>query len=327
MTPPTGLAAQPDLHRIAETELAARLNWNDFKFFLALARRGRLRSAASDLGVDQATAGRRIAALEERLGSWLFERTAKGYELTEAGVQLLPLAEQIESKILIAKTQSEDRGDYLAGAVRVGAPVAASAYLISDAAAELIRKYPRLEIEIVAVPRVFNLSVREADFAIAVSRPDRGRVLSRKIADYPLMIYGHQDYLAAREPIENLADLRRMHGVGYISDLIFDKELDYVPAVDHRLHPRLTSSNLLVQLHCTLAGGGLCILPEFVARRYPSLRPILEGQVQLIRSYWLVIHEDLAKAERVRLVAERFAEAIKSGVAVAGRETQLERAG
>jgi DNA-binding transcriptional LysR family regulator len=212
----------------------------------------------------------------------------------------------------------------LSGTVRVGAPVAASAYLISGAAADLIRKHPQLEIEIVAVPRIFNLSVREADFAIAVSRPDRGRVVSRKIADYPLKLYAHQDYLASRPPIETLADLRRTHGIGYISDLIFDKELDYVPAVDPKLHPRLTSSNLLVQLQCTLAGAGVCILPEFVARHYPCLRPVLESKAVLIRSYWLVIHEDLAKAKRVRLVAERFAEAIETAIAGARQERTME---
>ena len=300
---------------LCEADLTERLNWNDFKFFLALARRGRLRLAAADLGVDQATAGRRVAALEESLGDRLFERTSKGYELTATGARLLPLAEQIESQALIAKAQSEHRGGYLIGAVRVGAPVAASAYLLAGAAADLIRNHPRLEIEIVAVPRTFNLSAREADFAIAVSRPERGRVISRKIADYPLRLYAHREYLASRAPIHTLADLRRTHGVGYISDLIFDKELDYVPSVDPGLHPRLTSSNLIVQLQCTLAGAGVCILPDFVARHYPALRPVLETQAVLIRSYWLVIHEDMAKAERVRLVAERFAEAIKTGVA------------
>jgi DNA-binding transcriptional LysR family regulator len=295
--------------------MATQLNWNDFKYFLALARRGRLRLAAADLGVDQATAGRRISALEQALGSRLFEQTAKGYALTEPGTRLLPVAEQMESQTLTAQAQSRDKSALLSGAVRVGAPVAASSYLLSGAAAGLIREHPRLEIEIVAVPRIFNLSVREADFAVAVSRPDRGRVLSRKITDYPLRLYAHQDYLASRTPIETLADLRRMHGIGYISDLIFDKELDYVPSVDPKLHPRLTSSNLIVQIQCTLAGGGICILPEFVARHYPCLQPVLESKVVLIRSYWLVIHQDMAKAERVRLVAERFAEAIKAGVA------------
>jgi DNA-binding transcriptional LysR family regulator len=72
---------------MVRVQLVEGLNWNDFKYFLALARRSRLRLAAADLGVDQATAGRRIAALEESLGSQLFERTATGYELTEAGAR------------------------------------------------------------------------------------------------------------------------------------------------------------------------------------------------------------------------------------------------
>lgn len=117
------------------------------------------------------------------MGARLFENTAKGYVLTETGAKLLTLAEQMESHAFAAKTHSERPSEDLSGAIRVGAPVAASTYLLAGAVAELIRAHPRLEIEIVAVPRVFNLSVREADFAIAVSRPDRGRLVSRKIAD------------------------------------------------------------------------------------------------------------------------------------------------
>ncbi len=296
--------------------MLSSLNWNDLKYFLALARRGRLRLACSDLGVDQATVGRRIAALEEALGSPLFDRSTKGYELTEIGSRLLPLAEQIESQFIVAQAESQSPEALLTGAVRVGAPVAASAYLIAEAASDLIRRHPRLEIEIVAVPRTFNLTVREADLAIAVSRPDRGRVVSRKVADYSLKLYAHEEYLASRASIDTLNDLRRAHGVGYISDLIFDKELDYVPSVDPKLHPRLTSSNLIVQLQFVLAGAGVCILPEFVARRHVCLKPVLADKVALTRSYWLVIHEDVAKTERVRLVAESFAEAIKLGVDV-----------
>ncbi len=297
--------------------MPSSLNWDDFKYFLALARRGRLKLAGGDLGVDQATVGRRIVALEDALGDRLFEKTAKGYELTETGHRLLPLAEQMESQALAAKEARSATTANISGSVRVGAPVAAGSYLISATAAELIKRHPKLEIQIVAVPRVFNLSVREADFAISVSRPDRGRLVSRKIADYVLRLYAHEDYLSARPPITSVADLGRHHGIGYISDLIFDKELDYVPNIDPKLRPRLTSSNLIVQLQCTLEGGGLCILPDFVARKHACLRPVLEETVILKRSFWLVIHEDLAKVERIRLVAESFAEAIRLRAGIA----------
>jgi DNA-binding transcriptional LysR family regulator len=297
--------------------MPSALNWDDFKYFLALARRGRLKSAGSDVGVDQATVGRRIAALEGELGDRLFEKTAKGYELTETGHRLLPFAEHMESQALAAREARKAAIANISGSVRVGAPVAAGSYLISAAASDLIRRHPKLEIQIVAVPRVFNLSVREADFAISVSRPDRGRLVSRKITDYILRLYAHEDYLRGMPPIASVADLRRHRGIGYISDLIFDKELDYVPSIDPKLRPRLTSSNLIVQLQCTLERGGLCILPDFVAREHACLRPVLEETVMLTRSFWLVIHEDLAKVERIRLVAERFADAIRLGAGTA----------
>lgn len=288
----------------------AAMNWDDMRFFLSVARTGRLTSAARALGVDHATVSRRVAALEESLGARLFDRSPRGYAPTEAGRLLMPTAEAMESASIAAAQEVGGRQHDLAGAVRVGMPEGAASHLVTEAAAEMVERHPNLEIQIVALPRTFSLSQREADFAIVVTPPQAGRLRIRKIADYRLRLYGAEGYLAGRRP-RAAEDLRGMRLVGYVPDLIFDKGLDYLSEIGAAGPPALGSTSLLVQLELVLAGGGLGVLPDFMARRHPQLRPVLPEETEITRAYWLVLHEDTAELARIRRVSRAFAEAMR----------------
>ncbi|MGM0584620.1 MAG: LysR family transcriptional regulator [Pseudomonadota bacterium] len=286
------------------------MNWDDLRYFLQVARTGRLTSAARALGVDHATVSRRVAALESALGARLFDRSPRGYALTEAGRLLLPTAEAMESASIAAAQEVGGRQHDLSGAVRVGMPEGAASHLVTEAATALCEQHPRLELQIVALPRTFSLSQREADFAIVVTPPVAGRLRIRKIADYRLRLYGAESYLAAREP-KTPEDLRRHRLVGYVPDLIFDKGLDYLSEIAGAASPALASTSLLVQLELVLAGGGLGVLPDFMARRHPTLRPVLPEATEITRAYWLVLHQNTAELARVRRTSRAFAEAMR----------------
>lgn len=285
------------------------MNWDDMRFFLAVARTGKVTEAGKRLGVDQATVGRRIHQLEQRLQAMLFDKSPRGYELTETGQRFLPFAEDMESKAEEAREAIAGQTKQLSGAVRIGAPEGVASHLISVAAADLCRRNPDLEVQLVALPRAFSLSKREVDFAVSVSRPTGGRVKVRKIADYELHVYAAPAYLA-RHPVERLEDAKRRRGVGYISDLIFDRELDYIPLIDPAFAPRLTSTSLWVQLEWTRQGAGLCVLPDFIARRHPDLVRVLPNDVGFVRTFWLLTHEDNAGHDRIRRCADAVADAV-----------------
>jgi DNA-binding transcriptional LysR family regulator len=286
------------------------MNWDDMRFFLQVARTGRLTTAARALGVDHATVSRRVAALEEALGARLFDRSPRGYALTEAGRLLMPTAETMESASIAAAQEVGGRQHDLSGAVRVGMPEGAASHLVTEAAAALCAQHPRLELQIVALPRTFSLSQREADFAIVVTPPAAGRLRIRKIADYTLRLYGAESYLARGAPT-SAEDLRGHRLVGYVPDLIFDKGLDYLSEIGASGPPALASTSLLVQLEMVLAGGGLGVLPDFMARRHPCLRPVLPEATQITRAYWLVLHQDTAELARIRRASRAFADAMR----------------
>jgi DNA-binding transcriptional LysR family regulator len=290
------------------------MRWDDLRVFLAVARHGRLQAAGQRLGLDPTTAGRRIAALEAALGAKLFDRSPEGYALTEAGVSLVERAQAMETQARAATEEVGGHSDRLSGTIRIGAPDGVSNYLLVDACDELSRDNPDLQVQVVALPRLFSLSKREADLAITVSPPTAGRLTVRKIADYRLHLYARADLVRQVGPVRSMEDLHDLRGIGYISDMIFDKELDYYALLGRETEPSLTSNSLIVQLGWCRRGVGICILPEFVAREYPELEVLLPGDVTLTRSFYLVRHQDDARVARINRMAEVVVERMRAAL-------------
>jgi DNA-binding transcriptional LysR family regulator len=282
----------------------ADFDWNNLRAFLAVARTGRLTAAAQRLGADHATISRRIGALETALQAHLFDRSPSGYALTAHGETLMPRAEAMESLALAAQAEVGDADLAVTGAVRMGAPEGFGSYFLAPRMAALAERHPDLQIQLVAIPGVLSLSKREADIAVTLSAPREGRLLTRKLTDYTLSLYGAPAYLDARPPIETRADMGTHRFIGYIEDLLYAPELDYMQAPDVDIHVGLKSSNLIAQLQATLAGAGLCVLPDFIAAGHPGLRRVLPGHVGLKRTLWLVTHQDLKNLARIRALTE-----------------------
>ena len=277
-------------------------DWNDLRAFLAVARSGRLTAAAQRLQVDHTTLSRRIGALEHALKAKLFDRSPSGYTLTEAGRRLLPTAEEMERLALAAQETVGGSAALVEGAVRIGAPEGFGSYFLAPRIAELKALYPHLLVQLVAQTAVFSLSRRDADIAIAVSRPPGGRLIVSKLTDYDLGLYAAPAYLGANPAIRTAADLAGHCFVSYIGELLHFPELDFRQHVAPGGATSVESSNLLAQLRATLAGAGLCVLPAFIAGEEKGLVRVLADEVSLTRSLWLIVHQDLAELARVKAV-------------------------
>ena len=279
-------------------------NWDDMRIFLAVARGESLSRAGRVLRMDPATVGRRIARLEESLGAALFAKSPQGYILSEAGAELLDPAETAESALATGVGAVTGMGAGLAGTIRIGAPDGAANFLLPQVCARIHEANPDLEIQILALPRVVNLSKREADMALTVSPPQTGRLTVQKVADYHL-------HLAAPEGsgITRLSDLKTRPVVGYIPDMIFDKELDYLSELGVT-RVQLASNSLSVQLMLMRAKGGVGIVHDFALPFAPELRLILTGEIALTRAFYLVRHASDRGSERLT----RFAEALSQGL-------------
>jgi len=278
--------------------------WSDLRYFLAVARSGKLTEAARRLEVEHSTVSRRLAALEHALGARLFDKEPGGYKLTTDGEKLLPSAESMEAIALASQGHLADSNRSVSGTVRIGAPDGFGSHFLAPRLGRLAKAHPDLEVQLIALPRVFNLTKREADIAISLSRPKEKRLQSDKLTDYSLRLYAAPSYLAKYPPIRSSTALADHSFIGYVDDLIYAPELDYLRLAAKDIRAMLKSSTLVAQLEMTLAGAGICILPDFLARQHPELKLVLANEVELTRTFWLLVHADIRNLARVRVVSE-----------------------
>ena len=279
-------------------------DWDDLQAFLAVVRAGRLTVAARKLGVDHSTLSRRIVALERAIGQTLFDRRANGYALTVEGERLVPDAEAMENLAVRIGARQDDPAQGLTGSVRIGTPEAWGTYFLAVQLQALAQRHPELEVELVANPRMFSLSRREADIAISMTRPEQGRLIARRLNDYSLGVYASADYLARHGPLTQRQQLQGQRWVGYIDDLMWSPELDYLAEISPAIRPQVRISNVISQVQAVKAGVGMGVLPCFLARREPGLIRVLPQEIALSRCYWLVTHADARDLLRVQVVAD-----------------------
>ena len=299
-------------------------DWDDLRVFLAVARGESLSSAGRVLRLDPATVGRRIARLEEVLGARLFAKSPQGYWLSDEGQRVLDQALRAEQAMAEVGGALPSQPGALTGTLRIGAPDGCANYLLPQVLAEICEENPGLEVQIVALPRVFNLSKREADMAIAVSRPRAGRLLVQKIVDYHLHLAATPTCLARRPPVRGLEDLLQHRVIGYIPDMIFDRELDYLAEIGAR-KVGMASNSVSVQFNLIRIGAGVGMVHDFARHAAPDLVSVLADQVSLQRSFYLIRPEDDRKVDRLN----RFAARLVSGLAqeVARLEARVHHGG
>lgn len=290
------------------------LNWDDYRIFLDVARTGSLSAASTTLKIDPATVGRRITRLEQSLGSKLFNKMPRGYQLTPAGEELMDHIKQIERTEKIARGSLQKASATISGNFRIGAPDGLSNFVLPRVVSDIHKTYPELDIQILSLPRVFNLSRREVDLAVMVTPPKTGRFVTKKIVDYELHLAAHSDYLAQSKPIKAKADLKAHTTIGYIPDLIFDPSLDHMAEVTPNRAPNLASNSVAVQMRMLDMGGGIGFAHDFALAHFENLQIILHDTVSQQRAFYLVRDRDDRASEQANLIAKLLSDGIKTEV-------------
>lgn len=277
------------------------MNWDDYRFFLAVARRGTLSAAARDLDVTQPTVGRRIASLERRLGAKLYMRSPSGFTLSEAGNQMLEHAERIERDVLAAELRVSGRDIGPRGVVRITASEWLCTSILSPLLSDLLACYPQLEIELIADTRHLNLARREADLALRPRRFEHDAIVQRAIANVEFGLYAAPRYLATRG-IPRDGDggghvvIGMLHGVG---DVVRDWLAMSLPRASRSV--RTNGRDAMVTL--ATSGVGLACLARIVGDPIPALQRIDLGTAPPAPMLWLGMHRDARATPRIRAVA------------------------
>jgi DNA-binding transcriptional LysR family regulator len=288
--------------------------WDDLKVFLAVARAESLSGAGKRLRVDPATVGRRVARIEAAMGVPLFSKSPTGYVMTPQGQRLMSHAVRAEQVMEDAARDLGGAGQTLSGQIRLGAPDGSANFLLPQVCSEIAAQNPDLEIQIVALPRILNLSKREADMAIMVSQPEAGRLTVQKLTDYRLHLAASTDYLRRHGSLRRLDDLQGHKIIGYIPEMIFDKELDYLSGKAFET-VALASNSVSVQINWIRLGCGVGVVHDFALPAFPGVKRVLTEEFSLTRSFYLVRHEDDRQLERLNRFAALLGEGVRREVA------------
>jgi len=288
------------------------IDWEDARLFLAVARAGQMLGASRALGINQSTLSRRVAMLENALGAKLLIRRTHGSELTDAGSAFLETIERVEAEMISVQAHLKGAEAAAAGVVRIGAPDGFGVGFLAPRLARLAERHPDLRIQLVPTPRGFSLSRREADLAVMVGRPEKGRLVARKLTDYSLGLYASSAYLAAHPGPREAADLAQHRLVGYVEDLIAAPALNYAPEFLRNWRSRLELSSAIGQVEAIRAGGGIGALHDYLADGLVRVLP----ELRAVRSYWLAIHEGLRDVVRVRAAADFLTDTVRGSQAV-----------
>jgi DNA-binding transcriptional LysR family regulator len=283
------------------------LDWNDLRYFLAVARAGTLAGAARVLAVRHTTVGRRIEALEAALGTALFNRTPDGFALTEAGGEIRTLAEEAERAALAIERRVGGNDERIAGVVRVTASDGFSGFLVRHLAA-LGERHPSLTVDVLTGNRFFDLTRGEADIAVRIAGTgDAAELMCRRVGASGWSVYAAAGYLARRGMPATLADLGGHAVVGFNEAMSRVLGAQWLGANARHAEVALRGDSILAALSGAIAGMGIAALPCFLADGEPTLRR-LTGAVIGSKDIWLVFHPDMARKARVRAVIDFLAE-------------------
>jgi DNA-binding transcriptional LysR family regulator len=285
------------------------MHWSDLQVFVAVARSGTVRGAAETLKVDASTVSRRIAALERGMSARLFERTASGLRLTDAGHAALRSGQKVEAELDDLSRRVVGRDARLEGTVRVTLPGAFAGF-VHATLATFVERHPAIEVELLTADAVLDVDGRQADVAIRVMGAPPDDLVGRRVASLAGAVYGSRAYLEAHpEPIDS----------GEHTWVDWDRRLASKPAfrwLEER-HPgrKIAARGLSTAdvAAAVLAGAGLGALPCLVGDREPTLVRLEDAPRETWSPVWLLTHRELQPAARVRAVVGHLSKAFREG--------------
>ncbi len=298
-------------YKIMQAIFAKMQNWDDLRYFLAIARDGSLAGAARTLQVNHSTVFRRLNALEESSGVRLFERLPTGYRLTEAGEDLLESAANVGEIMDDLSRRLVGRDYRLSGTIRLTTTDTLAESFLHPLLKKFNSLHPEIVLEVATNNLFFDLGRRDADVALRPADEAPQHLLGRNLATVAWALYGSISYLGERKAPRTEQELAQ-HAIS-----CGDDSLAGVPAV-RWLRARVPegaivyrASSFSAQFAAAKAGFGVALLPCVLADSTPELTRVIGPIEPLASGLWLLTHTDLRDTVRIRAFMEFLTEAIQ----------------
>jgi DNA-binding transcriptional LysR family regulator len=272
-------------------------DWNDLKYFLAIARHRSTIAAGKALGLSQSTVHRRLGELERRIGRELVARHSTGYRLTDFGEELRPYAERVEGAVEELERRITDAGRDRAGVIRVTCPEPI-VYRMTPLIDRFHACHPKLRVEFVTSDRYLDLLKGESDVAFRSGDTD-DELVGRKIADSIWAVYASRTYVERHGKPERVEDLSRYLLVSFDESLSHHRVAKWLSQVAPDAKISARNNSVLGLVYAVKSGVGLGALPTALGDAEPDLVRVLGPIPELARSWRLLTHPDLRHTPRI----------------------------
>jgi DNA-binding transcriptional LysR family regulator len=280
------------------------MDWQTLRSVLAVAGEGSVRRAARHLGVSHSTVLRHVSQLEDSLGTRLFDRGERGYDVTPAGQLVFETSREVEQLLLAMQRRIQGQDLRLSGPASVTMPASMLPILLPDV--QRIRdKHPGIDITLDTGTDFANLARREADIALRISNDPLEDLVGRRLCPATVGVYGSCAYLDGVDPALPIAEQR---WVGYAEDspLVFARWMrEHMP--DATIAVRMSRIEPLRD--AVHAGLGVALFPSALGEIESQWRRIADAP-QLTTWLWLLTHRDLRTTARLRILRDLFADAV-----------------
>lgn len=280
-------------------------NWDDIRFFLAVASAGSVARAAAALAVNHTTVSRRLAALERRLHVRLFERRPNGWVITPAGEEILASAQRMREDAAAIHRSIFARDERLSGLLRVTADGTVLRTLLMPGLVSFARRHPDIHVELVVSDAPVNLTQREADIAFRCTDAPPPNLIGKRVAQIAYAVYGTRELRerCRRDPA----------GVDTITWIGDGRTLPrWVEKSFARATVRYRVSSLEAMFDLARCGLGLAQLPCALGDPDPSLERVPAAFVEPGWGLWVLSHVDLRTTARVRIFREHMITALEA---------------
>ena len=283
------------------------LDWNDLRFFLAVARHGSLSAAGLELKVAGSTVGRRLAVLESELAVRLLNRTPEGYVLTLAGEEVREKAELLEAETMCLQRSVRNRDDQLTGHVRITCSESVACHVVAPCLPALNAQFPAIVVELTPDAKHLSLSMRETDIAVRLNPPDQQDVVVRRIGTLAFAAYASAGYLAHRGLPDFDLGCRGHFKVAQIGDVQNTIQSDWFAGLTSEAVAAVQTSSHEAALGVIAANGGIACLARHRAEQDYRLVRLSTPNLPPDGGLWLVMHKDHRSTPRMRVVADHIA--------------------
>jgi len=291
--------------------MVAMFEWDDVKYFLAVARHGSTLAAAKALQLSQSTVQRRVAELERKLGRELVRRHFTGYRLTEFGEEMLPYAEQVERAALAFEQRKAtiDRGE--AGLIRVTCPEPIVYRIMKSALLDRFHaRYPKLRVEFVMNDQYVDLARGDADVALRSGDTDDDVLVGRKIADSLWSVYAGEAYIDRNGRPHTIADLARHASVGFDGPMATNRAAKWLQEVAPGAPIAARVNSVLGLVSVAKSGVAVAPMPIALGDAEPELVRLFEPVPELARSWRILAHPDRRRTPAVAAFFDFIADEI-----------------